>query len=111
MLKTQLSSKEYCSIYMVVRLFLSCLIIQAAESLKGMLDRAKSSIPQSMWSKTPLALKATAGLRLLPTERAAALLNKVIKTQSKITGQTIFMHLLCKKRHVAFAFCDRPVRI
>ncbi|XP_047208172.1 ectonucleoside triphosphate diphosphohydrolase 6 isoform X2 [Girardinichthys multiradiatus] len=42
-----------------------------------LLDVAKSSVPPSMWTRTPVVLKATAGLRLLPGEKADQLLDKV----------------------------------
>lgn len=42
-----------------------------------MLDKAKNEIPEEYWSKTPLILKATAGLRMLPEEQAQNLLNSV----------------------------------
>lgn len=38
---------------------------------------AKDSIPRSHWKRTPVVLKATAGLRLLPEEKAQALLLEV----------------------------------
>uniref|UniRef100_A0A7N8X8W5 nucleoside diphosphate phosphatase n=1 Tax=Mastacembelus armatus TaxID=205130 RepID=A0A7N8X8W5_9TELE len=42
-----------------------------------LLQVAKSSIPPSMWNITPVVLKATAGLRLLPGEKAKHLLDQV----------------------------------
>ena len=36
------------------------------DSIKQLLKHAESTIPKSKWSDTPLELKATAGLRLLP---------------------------------------------
>lgn len=38
---------------------------------------AQDNIPSSVWSSTPLVLKATAGLRLLPGEKATHLLDRV----------------------------------
>ncbi|XP_078032306.1 ectonucleoside triphosphate diphosphohydrolase 6 [Epinephelus lanceolatus] len=38
---------------------------------------AKSSVPPSVWDITPVVLKATAGLRLLPGEKAKHLLDRV----------------------------------
>ncbi|XP_027131318.1 ectonucleoside triphosphate diphosphohydrolase 6 [Larimichthys crocea] len=43
----------------------------------ALLEVAKSSVPMSMWNATPVVLKATAGLRLLPGEKAKHLLDKV----------------------------------
>ncbi|MED6268479.1 hypothetical protein CHARACLAT_022818 [Characodon lateralis] len=45
-------------------------------SIMELLDVAKSSVPPSMWTRTPVVLKATAGLRLLPGEKADQLLDK-----------------------------------
>ncbi|XP_053365849.1 ectonucleoside triphosphate diphosphohydrolase 6 [Clarias gariepinus] len=45
--------------------------------LLELLEVAKETIPPAQWSSTPLALRATAGLRLLPGEKASHLLNKV----------------------------------
>uniref|UniRef100_A0A3P9H483 nucleoside diphosphate phosphatase n=1 Tax=Oryzias latipes TaxID=8090 RepID=A0A3P9H483_ORYLA len=50
---------------------------KCAAGIQELLDVAKSSVPPSMWAKTPLVLKATAGLRLLPGEKAKQLLEKV----------------------------------
>jgi len=50
---------------------------QGAESLRPLLDRATEYVPQSSWNSTPLALKATAGLRLLSEETAQLLLSEV----------------------------------
>lgn len=41
------------------------------------MEKAKNEIPKEYWNKTPLILKATAGLRLLPTHKAENLLNSV----------------------------------
>lgn len=48
-----------------------------AESLIPLLQRAKEFIPEEAWSSTPIALKATAGLRLLAKEKADAILSAV----------------------------------
>lgn len=42
-----------------------------------LLEVAKSSVPSSSWTSTPVVLKATAGLRLLPGEKADHLLDTV----------------------------------
>ncbi|XP_048863905.1 ectonucleoside triphosphate diphosphohydrolase 6 [Brienomyrus brachyistius] len=47
------------------------------EGIQQLLEVAKESIPVLLWEKTPLVLKATAGLRLLPGEKATHLLDKV----------------------------------
>ena len=48
----------------------------AAESITRLLSEAKSFIPKSGWAETPLTLKATAGLRLLPKEQSDAIISK-----------------------------------
>uniref|UniRef100_A0A8C5KFS8 nucleoside diphosphate phosphatase n=1 Tax=Jaculus jaculus TaxID=51337 RepID=A0A8C5KFS8_JACJA len=48
-----------------------------AETVQRLLEVAKDSIPRSHWKKTPVVLKATAGLRLLPEQKAQALLFEV----------------------------------
>ncbi|OBS77463.1 hypothetical protein A6R68_16062 [Neotoma lepida] len=50
---------------------------QGAETVQGLLEMAKDSIPRSHWKRTPVVLKATAGLRLLPEQKAQALLLEV----------------------------------
>ncbi|KAM4770892.1 ectonucleoside triphosphate diphosphohydrolase 6 [Rhinophrynus dorsalis] len=50
---------------------------KCAAGINDLLDRAKEEIPPSLWKSTPLVLKATAGLRLLPGEKAQKLLDKV----------------------------------
>ncbi|XP_014087972.2 nucleoside diphosphate phosphatase ENTPD5 isoform X1 [Bactrocera oleae] len=50
---------------------------QGAHSIKLLLDDAKVFVPKEKWSTTPLVLKATAGLRLLPQHKAKNLLNAV----------------------------------
>uniref|UniRef100_A0A1B6DXP7 nucleoside diphosphate phosphatase n=1 Tax=Clastoptera arizonana TaxID=38151 RepID=A0A1B6DXP7_9HEMI len=52
---------------------------QGAEKIKELLEKAKEFVPKSAWSATPLALRATAGLRLLPPEQADSLINEVKK--------------------------------
>ncbi|XP_023825955.1 ectonucleoside triphosphate diphosphohydrolase 6 isoform X2 [Salvelinus sp. IW2-2015] len=47
------------------------------EGILELLEVAQDSIPSSVWSSTPLVLKATAGLRLLPGEKATHLLDRV----------------------------------
>lgn len=50
---------------------------KAADSLRGMLDKAKKYIPKDLWATTPIALKATAGLRKLKEEEADNILNEI----------------------------------
>ncbi|XP_015587664.1 ectonucleoside triphosphate diphosphohydrolase 5 isoform X2 [Cephus cinctus] len=60
---------------------------KAAESLTVLLDKAKSVIPRSEWSRTPLSMKATAGLRLLPGHKA----NDILKECSKLFETSGFL--------------------
>ncbi|KAH0620508.1 hypothetical protein JD844_021037 [Phrynosoma platyrhinos] len=50
---------------------------KGAETVRQLLDMAKEAVPPSHWKKTPVVLKATAGLRLLAEHKAQALLSKV----------------------------------
>ncbi|XP_078260798.1 ectonucleoside triphosphate diphosphohydrolase 6 isoform X1 [Rhinoraja longicauda] len=45
--------------------------------IEDLLEVAKRSIPHDHWASTPLVLRATAGLRLLPGEKAQLLLDTV----------------------------------
>ncbi|KAG9344503.1 hypothetical protein JZ751_011173 [Albula glossodonta] len=57
------------------------------EGIKELLDVAKETVPGSLWNSTPLVLKATAGLRLLPGEKASQLLDKV----REVFGESPFL--------------------
>ncbi|XP_062351074.1 nucleoside diphosphate phosphatase ENTPD5 isoform X2 [Cinclus cinclus] len=50
---------------------------KGAETVKTLLDMAIDAVPPHLWKKTPVVLKATAGLRLLSEEKAQALLSEV----------------------------------
>ncbi|XP_034041178.1 ectonucleoside triphosphate diphosphohydrolase 6 isoform X2 [Thalassophryne amazonica] len=50
---------------------------QCKSGIVELLEVAKGSVPQSVWSSTPVVLKATAGLRLLPGEKAQHLMDQV----------------------------------
>ncbi|NXP88934.1 ENTP5 diphosphohydrolase, partial [Passerina amoena] len=52
---------------------------KGAETVKSLLDMAVDAVPPHLWKKTPVVLKATAGLRLLSEEKAQALLSEVVK--------------------------------
>uniref|UniRef100_A0A8C6X0L9 Ectonucleoside triphosphate diphosphohydrolase 6 n=1 Tax=Naja naja TaxID=35670 RepID=A0A8C6X0L9_NAJNA len=49
---------------------------KSAEGINELLAVAKEAVPVHLWKSTPLVLKATAGLRLLPGEKAQKLLDK-----------------------------------
>ncbi|XP_006860820.1 PREDICTED: ectonucleoside triphosphate diphosphohydrolase 6-like [Chrysochloris asiatica] len=50
---------------------------KSTQGIQELLDVAKQEIPFDFWKVTPVVLKATAGLRLLPGEKAQKLLHKV----------------------------------
>lgn len=50
---------------------------KSTQAINELLALAKHSIPEEFWKTTPLVLKATAGLRLLPGKKAQELLSKV----------------------------------
>jgi len=51
----------------------------AAESLDELLDEAVRVIPKQLWKCTPVAVKATAGLRLLGDKQSKEILGAVVK--------------------------------
>ena len=53
------------------------MVIKAANSLKPMLKRSLKHVPKELQEQTMVTLKATAGLRLLPSHKADAILSKV----------------------------------
>uniref|UniRef100_A0A1I8IIU6 Ectonucleoside triphosphate diphosphohydrolase 6 n=1 Tax=Macrostomum lignano TaxID=282301 RepID=A0A1I8IIU6_9PLAT len=56
---------------------------RAAASLADLIDACKRRIPAHYWTSTPLALKATAGLRLLKPETSARILSEPPILQSE----------------------------
>lgn len=51
--------------------------LQGGNTIRQLLKIAKKTVPEDEWSRTPVVLKATAGLRLLPEDKANALLKEV----------------------------------
>lgn len=49
----------------------------AGQTVRTLLKVAKRTVPRLEWKRTPLVLRATAGLRLLSAEKAQALLDQV----------------------------------
>ncbi|XP_072218379.1 ectonucleoside triphosphate diphosphohydrolase 5-like isoform X1 [Leuresthes tenuis] len=49
----------------------------AGQTVRILLKVARKTVPRLDWKRTPLVLRATAGLRLLPAEKAQALLEQV----------------------------------
>ncbi len=52
---------------------------KAGDSIMELLNAAKDRIPKRYWHKTPITLKATAGLRLLPKSQSEAIIAEVKK--------------------------------
>lgn len=50
---------------------------QGAHSIEGLLKKSEEIIPKEQWKLTPVSLKATAGLRLLPQNSSKQLLMEV----------------------------------
>uniref|UniRef100_A0A8C7DEH6 nucleoside diphosphate phosphatase n=1 Tax=Oncorhynchus kisutch TaxID=8019 RepID=A0A8C7DEH6_ONCKI len=50
---------------------------EGGNTIRALLKVAKKTVPEDEWKQTPVVLKATAGLRLLPKEKANALLDEV----------------------------------
>lgn len=48
-----------------------------SQSIEGLLQKSEDIIPKERWKATPVALKATAGLRLLPSNSSQQLLEEV----------------------------------
>lgn len=55
------------------------MFFQATDGIRKLLKVAKKSVPRLEWKKTPVVLRATAGLRMLSAEKAQALLDQVKK--------------------------------
>uniref|UniRef100_A0A8D3BYJ1 nucleoside diphosphate phosphatase n=1 Tax=Scophthalmus maximus TaxID=52904 RepID=A0A8D3BYJ1_SCOMX len=50
---------------------------EGGNTVRQLLKIAKKTVPEDEWKRTPVVLKATAGLRLLPEDKASALLKEV----------------------------------
>lgn len=65
----------------------------AGESLSGLVEFLKTQVPESYWTKTPIWVKATAGLRMLALdkeEKSNAILSSVVKFLSDKTKSPFF---------------------
>ncbi|WKY09835.1 hypothetical protein Q1695_002301 [Nippostrongylus brasiliensis] len=60
----------------------------AAASVRVLIEHAHKNVPQFMWERTPITLKATAGLRLLPGDMADDILDAV---ESEINKSGFFV--------------------
>uniref|UniRef100_A0A8C2BXK7 nucleoside diphosphate phosphatase n=1 Tax=Cyprinus carpio TaxID=7962 RepID=A0A8C2BXK7_CYPCA len=61
---------------------------KSKEGLLELLKVARDTIPETLWSSSPLILRATAGLRLLPGEKATILLDKV----REVFSESLFLY-------------------
>lgn len=50
---------------------------EGARKIVELINKAQNFVPKDAWPSTPIALRATAGLRLLPPQKAEGLLNEV----------------------------------
>uniref|UniRef100_A0A915B289 Uncharacterized protein n=1 Tax=Parascaris univalens TaxID=6257 RepID=A0A915B289_PARUN len=50
---------------------------RAADSVSELITAAKATVPRTHWQYTPITLRATAGLRLLPSKEADSILSSV----------------------------------
>mmetsp|Transcript_27844 Transcript_27844/g.26676 ORF Transcript_27844/g.26676 Transcript_27844/m.26676 type:complete len:528 (-) Transcript_27844:358-1941(-) len=50
---------------------------EAGASLQGLVDFIKTQVPEAQWVNTPIWLKATAGMRLIPETESVAVLESV----------------------------------
>uniref|UniRef100_A0A0M3I958 Nucleoside-diphosphatase mig-23 n=1 Tax=Ascaris lumbricoides TaxID=6252 RepID=A0A0M3I958_ASCLU len=55
----------------------------AADSVSELITAAKATVPRAHWQHTPITLRATAGLRLLPSKQADSVLNSVRERMTK----------------------------
>uniref|UniRef100_A0A8C5BEN4 nucleoside diphosphate phosphatase n=1 Tax=Gadus morhua TaxID=8049 RepID=A0A8C5BEN4_GADMO len=55
----------------------------AAHTVKMLLKVAKKTVPRLEWKRTPVILRATAGLRLLAPEKARTLLEQVVREPNR----------------------------
>lgn len=51
--------------------------LQGGNTIRQLLKIAKKTVPEDDWRRTPVVLRATAGLRLLPEDKANTLLKEV----------------------------------
>jgi hypothetical protein len=67
---------------------------KGASQMLALLEQAKTVVPPSERGHTPLAMKATAGLRLLPKNKADQLIEEVIISPSRQPKNAIFLFVL-----------------
>ena len=65
-------------VYITLAKFDSMLFFQGSHSIEELLQKSDAIIPKEQRKTTPVALKATAGLRLLPSNSSKQLLEEVI---------------------------------
>lgn len=68
-----LNAFQVCShLYLSLSLF-----FKTGHTVRMLLKVAKQTVPRLEWKRTPVILRATAGLRLLPAEKAQSILDQV----------------------------------
>ena len=75
----------------------------ARAGLEKLLEAAKERVPEEHRSTTPITLKATAGLRLLPKEKSEAIIAEVrdvLLNSGLNTNPVFFPFALCKEDQV-----------
>lgn len=71
-----------------------------------LLKVAKKTVPRLEWKRTPVFLRATAGLRLLPADKAQALLDQV--TEGMTALFTVHQDQEEERKSLAANLCDTP---
>lgn len=67
---------RYCTFYVPLTSTTS-FTLQGGNTIRQLIKIAKKTVPEEEWKRTPVVLKATAGLRLLPQDKAHELLKEV----------------------------------
>lgn len=79
----------------------------AGPSLEGLVTFLKETIPEDTWEQTPIWLKATAGLRMLPEDKSVAILNSVrdyLKHHSPFIFRPSYAKIISGKEEGAFGW-------
>lgn len=90
---------------------LLCVIVkprQGGNTIRQLLKIAKKTVPQEEWSRTPVVLKATAGLRLLPVDKANALL-KEVRCISSLSPETAWHKHYAARRRARRETAEKPL--
>lgn len=84
----------------------SASILQGGNTIRQLLKIAKKAIPKEAWSRTPVVLKATAGLRMLPEEKANSLLKEV---RSVLTLPSVWHEHHSSRHEAARETAEKPL--